>query len=231
VATFVLIHGAWHGGWCWERLAAELRQRGHDSIAPDLPIEDGTATFNRYADAVLAEMPSGGEGVVVVGHSLGAMVVPLVAATRPVEAMVMLCGVVPNPRAMPWDDAPAMAAPGITAPMAKTEDGGMYWPDGVSATAAMYGRCTPEDAAWAFERLRVQNSGSLWDRPYPLDRLPAGRWLSIATSDDRMVLPDYVRHVARERLGVDALEIPGDHSPFLGDPSGLADTLVRGVGQ
>src|SRR5260221_10947192 len=37
VSTFVLVHGAWHGAWCWERLVPELEARGHASIAMDLP--------------------------------------------------------------------------------------------------------------------------------------------------------------------------------------------------
>src|SRR5262245_2387154 len=37
VATFILIHGAWHGGWCWERLVPVLTAEGHHVLAPDLP--------------------------------------------------------------------------------------------------------------------------------------------------------------------------------------------------
>jgi hypothetical protein len=69
VSTFVLVHGAWHGAWCWSRLLPELEARGHRSVVMDLPVEDGDATFEEYADVVL------------VGHALGAMVLPLVAAS------------------------------------------------------------------------------------------------------------------------------------------------------
>ena len=44
MTTFALIHGAWHGAWCWERLAAELERRGHRAVAVDLPCDDPAAT-------------------------------------------------------------------------------------------------------------------------------------------------------------------------------------------
>jgi pimeloyl-ACP methyl ester carboxylesterase len=83
VSTFILVHGAWHGGWCWQGLVPQLEARGHRSVVMDLPVEDGDATFEDYAEAVLASYPANLEDGVLVGHSLGAMVLPLVAASRP----------------------------------------------------------------------------------------------------------------------------------------------------
>jgi pimeloyl-ACP methyl ester carboxylesterase len=92
--TFVLVHGVWHGAWCWERFIPEIEAHGHRAIAIDLPIEDGTATFDTYADVVDAAL-IGSDDVVLVAHSLGAMVIPIVAARRPVRAMTFVCGVMP----------------------------------------------------------------------------------------------------------------------------------------
>jgi hypothetical protein len=52
VTTFALVHGAWHGAWCWERLTPILQQAGHGVVAMDLPIEDCSASFDTYADVV-----------------------------------------------------------------------------------------------------------------------------------------------------------------------------------
>lgn len=98
MTTFALVHGAWAGAWCWERVAPELEARGHRVVAIDLPCEDPTATFETYADVVVRALDSvGGEEPVVVGHSLGGLTIPLVAARRRVRRLVYLCAFVPIP--------------------------------------------------------------------------------------------------------------------------------------
>ena len=229
MSTYVLVHGAWHGGWCWERLVPELVEAGHDSIVMDLPVEDGSATFDDYAQTVVDAATGAGDDVVLVGYSLGAMVIPIVAAKRPVAAMAFLCGVIPNFGATPWDDAPPMEVPGTYAPLVTHSDGSTSWPTLASAVAAFYPDCAPEIAERAYGRLRRQNSTSLWDRPYPLRTWPPARRVAIAGTDDAAVTIDYSRHVCRRRLGIHPLELPGGHSPFLARPAELAQVLVQTI--
>src|SRR5687768_8019678 len=71
VSLFVLVHGAYHGGWCWSRLIPELERLGHRAIAPDLPCDDPAAGYDEYVAAVLAPMDAATAStadVVVVGH-------------------------------------------------------------------------------------------------------------------------------------------------------------------
>ncbi|MBI3029302.1 MAG: alpha/beta fold hydrolase [Candidatus Rokubacteria bacterium] len=100
---FVLVHGAAHGAWCWEEVAARLRARGHHVVAPELPghgrraHERSRASVASYAAAVLDAMAL--EGVsrgIVVGHSMGGIVIPKVAEVAParVAHLVFLAGVV-----------------------------------------------------------------------------------------------------------------------------------------
>lgn len=229
MSTFVLVHGAFHGAWCWERLVPELEARGHETVAMDLPCEDGSATFETYAGVVLAATRDVDDGFVVVGHSLGAMTIPLVAAARAVETLVFLCPVIPNFSGMPWDDAPPMEAPGAFDAVVRHEDGTMTLPSADVARDVFYHDCSVEDAQWAFERLRTQNSTSLWATPYPLSRWPESRKVAIACTDDRVVTAEHLRKVCPERLGVEPIELPGDHSPFLSRPGELAEVLARVV--
>src|SRR5262249_15137752 len=71
MTTFGLVHGAWRGAWCWERLTPLLQQAGHDAVAMDLPIDDNTASFDTQADVVCDALDDCGEEVVAVGHSYG----------------------------------------------------------------------------------------------------------------------------------------------------------------
>ena len=81
MGTFALIHGGGDVGWYWHLVERELRARGHQSVAPDLPIEDDDATLEDHARVVLDAidaLPRRGE-LVVVGHSAGGYVAPIVA--------------------------------------------------------------------------------------------------------------------------------------------------------
>ena len=225
MSTFVLVHGAWHGSWCWERLETLLRAGGHRTVTMDLPVDDGAATFLDYRDAVLRVWPGEDDDIVLVGHSLGAMVVPLVAAERRVRTSVFLTPVVPNVGGHPWDGAPEMGAPGAYVTVSH-EDGSVVFASLDEAVHTFYGRCEPSDAAWAFERLRPQSSGSLWDRPYPLEELPPGPRLVVGGLHDRAITPEFLRAVCGERLGTEPLMIDADHSPFLSATAELVELLT-----
>jgi pimeloyl-ACP methyl ester carboxylesterase len=203
----------------------ELDRRGHRSIVMDLPSDDGSATFDDYAAVVVDALRGCPDDVIVVGHSLGAMVPPIVAATRPVGSILFLCGVIPNPGGMPWDDAPEMGRPEAYE-CEELEDGSTRFVTQAAATASFFGDCSPEDAAWAFARMRPQNSTSLWDRPYPLTHLPEVTMTAICALDDAAITIEHSRFVVRDRLGLEPVELPGGHSPFLARPALLADVLV-----
>jgi pimeloyl-ACP methyl ester carboxylesterase len=89
MATFVLVHGAWHGGWCWRHVAPLLRARGHEVHAPDLPghgadpAPTATQTLDDYAERIGATVADCRGEVVLVGHSLGGLVISAVAEARP----------------------------------------------------------------------------------------------------------------------------------------------------
>jgi pimeloyl-ACP methyl ester carboxylesterase len=100
---FVLVHGACHGAWCWEAVTGRLNARGHRVVALDLPGhgrragEHARASVATYARAVVDAMAL--EGIsrgIVVGHSMGGIVIPKVAEAAPerVAHLVFLAGVV-----------------------------------------------------------------------------------------------------------------------------------------
>jgi pimeloyl-ACP methyl ester carboxylesterase len=228
VTTFALVHGAWHGAWCWERLGPELERRGHAVVAPDLPCDDPDATFADYADVVARAIGDAGDDVVLLGHSLGGMTIPLVAARRPVRALVYLCALVPVPGASLVDQLraePETFVPGYADGVAPAPDRrASHWVDFAAARDRLYGDCPEPDARWAFERLRAQSAAP--NRvPCPLEALPRAPAVSIVCAEDRIVDPAWSRRVARERLGVEPVELDGGHSPFLSRPAELAALL------
>jgi pimeloyl-ACP methyl ester carboxylesterase len=71
MTTFALVHGAWHGAWCWGAVTPFLTGAGHEVVSPELPSDDGSADFDAYADFVCTALSGYDDEVVVVAHSLG----------------------------------------------------------------------------------------------------------------------------------------------------------------
>ncbi|UGT62851.1 alpha/beta fold hydrolase [Nocardia asteroides] len=98
--TVLLIHGGGASGWDWHLVAPLLREYGHEVLAPDLPIEDPETGIAEYADFLAAELGDA-ERVVVVAHSYGGLVAPVLAARRPVEQLILVSAMIPAPGEAP----------------------------------------------------------------------------------------------------------------------------------
>ena len=98
MSTYVLVHGAWHGAWCWDKLTPFLRQAGHQVITFDLPGQgqDTTplseVTLDLYVRRVGEVLVAQREPVILVGHSMGGIVLSQVAEryTAKIEKLVYL---------------------------------------------------------------------------------------------------------------------------------------------
>jgi pimeloyl-ACP methyl ester carboxylesterase len=230
MATFGLVHGAGHGAWCWERLIPILEALGHRAFAMDLPCEDPGAGCLRYAEVVDRALPVV-DDLVLVGHSLGGLTVPLVAARRPIRRLVFLCSLIPlfgQSLADQIADEPEMYDPVLRGHPGRITDpdGATRFRDETSARDVFCHDCTPEDVHWAFARLRRQAAAPRRE-PCPLSAWAPGEKAYILCREDRAVSPAWSRRVARERLGVEPIELDGSHSPFISRPSALAGVLDR----
>ena len=226
---FALVHGGWHGAWCWERLVPELKARGHRVVAVDLPCDDPSATFETYADVVVRALEAERmEDVVVVGHSLAGLTIPLVAARRPVSRLVYLCALVPIPGrsfAEQLGIEPDTLLPEYRAGVSDPDDQGRTrWVDEGVARSVFYADCDEGDARAAFERLRPQ-AQTPYAEPCPIEAFPSTPRTYVVCSEDRIANPDRARRVVRERLDAELVELPGSHSPFLSRPGELAAVL------
>jgi pimeloyl-ACP methyl ester carboxylesterase len=211
MATYALIHGGGDVGWYWHLVVAELRQRGHDAVAPDLPCDDDSAGLREYADTVLEAVGDRPE-LVVVAHSYGGFAAPLVCERTPVELLVLVAAMVPAPGEAPQD---WWANTGYEA------EGGEWEGD---AIATYYHDVSPELAAEALKRERPQ-SATPGREPWPLQAWPEVPTRFLLCRDDRVFPADFMRRVARERLGIVADEIGGGHCVALSRPKELAERL------
>ncbi len=203
MTQFVLVHGAWHGSWCFRYLAEELNDRGYDVEAVDLPCEQVGLTPHDYA-ALIGPRPD----AIVVGHSLGAQTVALLPARTRVYVGGML------PVADVFRDALLPTFEGTV----RDELGRSYWPNADICAAKMYPDCSRTQSDWAFNQLRRQARVS--EVAAALDR----RDVVIATMRDAAVDPAWQVRVAKAN-GARLIELDAGHSPFFTQPDELADLL------
>jgi pimeloyl-ACP methyl ester carboxylesterase len=224
-----LVHGSYHGAWCWDFLRPELERLGHHVITVDLPISDPGLGAADYA-ATVERALRGTDRPILLGHSMAGLVVPLVASHRPVHTLILLAAFLPRPGLSMDDQRAAEPVDGRVAPTTAewTDLGDDVWMIGPNtATELFFHDMTPAAARWATSRLRPQ-AYRVMHEPSPLAVWPDVDVISIVCREDRAINPDWVRSAARDRLGVEAIEIAGGHSPFLTRPADLA-RLLDGV--
>ena len=157
MATYALIHGAYDVGWYWHLVERELRERGHRTVAPDLPIEDDDASLTRprpfVADAIAA-IHDGGE-LIVVGQSWGGYVAPIVAHLAKADRLVLVAPMVPQPGET---DSEMWKATGWTFPHGEAD--------------AFYHDVDPALAAEAKSRRSAASPRPTGREPWPLEAWP-----------------------------------------------------------
>ena len=211
MATYVLIHGAGDVGWYWHLVKAELRERRHDVVAPDLPCDEDSAGLPEYADAVI-EAIGDRTDLVVVAQSLGAFTAPLVCHRVPVDLLVLVAPMIPMPNEAPAD---------YWTNTRYEEEVHDHYDDEI---ALFYQDVPPELAAQALKRGRRQSEAKLFELS-PLGSWPAVPTRVLLCRDDRLFPAPFLRRVARERLSITPDEIDGGHTPALSRPKELADRL------
>jgi pimeloyl-ACP methyl ester carboxylesterase len=210
MATYVLIHGAGDVAWYWHLVDAELRGQGHDVIAADLPCDVESAGLTEYTDTVLRAIGDRRD-LVVVGQSLGGYTAPLVCARVPARLLVFVAGMVP---------APGESAEEMFANTGYVQDE----QEDKSDFAMFYHDVPAELATEAMAKSRNQ-AMKPWQEPWPLASRPRVPTRFLLGRNDRVFPAEWMRRVARDRLGIAADEIDSGHCPALSRPKELAQRL------
>ena len=227
MTTFALVHGGGHGGWCWELVKPLLEMRGYKVVTPDLPIDDPAAGATQWAGAVVEALRDCDDDVVVVGHSMGGLAIPVVAAKRPVRHLVFLGALMPAPRttyAEVMTTHPDPATGKVLERLQHDEVGRVLMPRDVNRDY-FYQDCPDEVADHVWERLRPQ-AFTVFAEICPLQQWPDVPATYILMQDDCVVGNAWSRQIAQLRLGKLPIELPGSHSPFYSRPALLVETLI-----
>jgi pimeloyl-ACP methyl ester carboxylesterase len=213
----LLVHGAFHGAWCWNRLEPELERLG---IAPETVELPFTSTEDDVA-AVRSAIDSSDEGVAVLGHSFGGAVISAatVAGGRPygsTTSLIFLTAfMIASGQSVDFSGAPGMADIQIGEETASI--------GAEVAESVFYNRCSSEDADWATAQLRTMPTSVLIAPPPPSPAWQVVPSSYIICTDDRIISPSAQEQMAEN--ADTACRIDSDHSPFLSCPRELAEIL------
>jgi pimeloyl-ACP methyl ester carboxylesterase len=220
MATFALLHGAWHDPSCWEPVRERLEALGHRAIAPELPLHDPAAGYEERVRPAIEALEEADGPVVVAAHSQSSALGPLVAVARPVSRLVYLCPRMGSVEAPPG--APGAFRPGIPFPPDRP-DGTTAW-DPEVAIEVMYPRLPPERARALARSLRPM---AMPPGDYPLGEHPDVPTALVYATEDELFEPDFERFMARELLGIEPIGLRGGHFLMVEDPGTVAELMDR----
>ena len=235
MATFVLVHGAWHGGWCWERVAPLLVAQGHRVLAPDLPgmgadtREHGSDPLGEWTDFVAELATSAGEPVILVGHSLGGVVISEVAERVPdaVRRLVYLTAfLLPSGQSLA-DVANRYPDVGPARALRPTEVAGEMIVDPDQAIGIFYNDMSEDDARAAVDRLVAQPVAA-FTTPVTLTAERFGRVprAYVEAADDQAISLEMQRDMQAVLPCDPVITLQCDHSPFYSTVPELAEALL-----
>lgn len=235
MANYVLVHGAWHGAWCWENIVPRLEAEGHAVVAVDLPGHGddhspvSEMTLENNARTIADAVSSFDGKVVLVAHSMGGMSATQAAELVPdrLERIVYVTAFVPaNGQSLPdlaADDPGTLVLPNLI-------------PDEASGTAtiaadalgpAFYGRCSEDDTARAIARLVPESLAAVGGAVSITDErngsLPRAY---IECTGDQAISIRRQREMHAARPCEPVLTLETDHSPFYSAVDELSAMLL-----
>lgn len=233
-ATVILVHGAWHGAWCWEHVVDGLTRAGVPVVAVDLPGHGGDTgplgDLHTDAERVRQILDATAGPVVLVGHSYGGAVIteagdhPAVAELVYLAALALdegeTCGnaAAGDARAARIDHT---GRPNLASGFIVADDGSVTLDPAVAA-AALYNDCDRETVDWALARLGPQPL-STFQQTADAVAWRARPATYVVCADDQAIHPELQRILAR-RCGT-SKEWDTGHSPFLSRPDLVIDVL------
>lgn len=234
MSTYVLIHGAWHGAWCWDKVLPLLQQAGHTAVAPDLPGHgnDKTpipqVTLQGYVQRVCETVNAQHEPVVLVGHSMGGVVITQAAeeCSDGIKALVYVCAYLPG-------NGETLAV-WLQRNTESLLAGNLVWAEDRSYStirddavkAVFYGDCSDEDVARARSLLGPQASAPsrvpISTTEQNFGRLPR---VYIETLQDKAISLSLQRQMYAAVPCQKVIAMDTSHSPFFSAPETLAAHL------
>ncbi len=236
MSTYILIHGMAHGAWCWHKVVPLLQQAGHTVIALDLPGHGhdtapiGQQSLESYAERVVSALDAQPAPVILVGHSMGGMVISRAAELRPtkIATLVYLCAYLPHGSLSIRELSPREhSLESSDAPTIIDLEQGTITVKPETTRYGFFSDCSDEDIAYANARLCPEALAAL-AQPVALtpERFGSVPRVYITTTEDRTVLPAWQKAMYKAQPCRQVVSMATGHSPFFSAPEELVRLLT-----
>jgi pimeloyl-ACP methyl ester carboxylesterase len=223
MTSAVLIPGAGGLGWYWHLVERELRDRGYDVVTVDLAAR-GQTGLPAYADAVVDAL-DGRTDVALIAQSMGAFTAPLVWQRVPIRSAVFVNAMIPEP-----GETPGQWWGNVGSEPARREAAARHGYSAEFDLTTYFMHDVPTGLVTEMEQRAAAQLDESFDDPCTFDNWPAVPIHVVAGRDDRFFPLEFQRRVARERLGVDPVVVPGGHLAALSHPDELTDVIAGCLG-
>jgi pimeloyl-ACP methyl ester carboxylesterase len=225
-ATVVLVHGAWHGSWCWEFLTPLLLARSLAVQTLELPSATSTAPVGLTEDArhLSAALRTIAGPVILCGHSYGGMVISAADTSgADVRHLVYLCAYMTE-AGESVESSLRSAGERRPGHWIRRLGDGRTEVDAARAAVLFYNDCSEATRTWALAQLRPHWGRCLTDcvESPAWQRHPSAY---VACAQDQALAP-HIQHQAYSARAQRLITLVSGHSPFLSQPQQLAQVLV-----
>ena len=236
MAAFVLIHGAWHGGWCWDKVAPLLRAAGHRVATPDLPGHGADpmpipeVTLEAYVNRALETLDTQTEPVILVGHSMAGLVITQAAELRPdkVKALAYVTAFMPRDGESLSQLSMADKGSPLNRNRELDREKGIMWVRPEALREVFYHDCSDEDVARAAAMLAPAVAIKPNTTPVHLSAERFGRIpkVYLECRQDRAIRLPTQRLMHHNTPCQRVFRLDASHSPFFSMPEELARCLL-----
>ena len=231
--SYILVHGAWHGSWCWKYLAQHIKDLGHEVLTPDLPghynnpLDFKEVTLDKYVNHIIKLIENSDKKIVLVGHSMAGIVISQVVEKIPdkIKSLVYISAFIPDNEGSLIDQEKLAKVPSASLATTIHEEEFSISLDRNQIPELFFNRCSAEDISYGLRHIQKQPLMPFMNKVSIAKNFSNAQKLYIECLQDNAIhIQDQRRMYSK--IACEVAKLDTDHSPFFSKPYELASLIL-----